>query len=68
VRALRQRGILAIGKGRKIRFVAHAQVDGESVHAALAAMAAILHRGHRDRSTGRCSSARASTSIGQGTT
>ena len=45
-RALGGHGIRTIGKGRKIRFVVHAQVDGESVQAALEAMAAVLHRGH----------------------
>jgi threonine aldolase len=67
VRALRQRGILALGKGRKIRFVTHAQVDDESVRAALGAMAAILHRDRQDRSTSRCSPARVSTTVERGT-
>lgn len=43
VRALGERGIRAIGRGRKVRFVTHAQVSEESVDAALEAMAAILH-------------------------
>jgi threonine aldolase len=42
VLALRQRNILAIGKGRKIRFVTHSQVDEASVGAALQALADIL--------------------------
>ncbi len=41
--ALGERGIRAIGRSGKVRFVAHAQVDEESVEAALDAMAAILH-------------------------
>jgi threonine aldolase len=44
VRALRDRGILAIGRGRKIRFVTHSQVGEESVQAALEAMARILQQ------------------------
>ncbi len=42
-RALGERGIRAIGRGGKVRFVVHAQVDEDSVDAALDAMAAILH-------------------------
>ena len=42
VRGLRARGILALGKGRRIRFVTHAQVDEASVEAAVAALAEIL--------------------------
>ncbi len=64
VRALGERGILTLGKGRKIRSVTHAHVDDESVRAAIEAMAAILHR---DRSASRCSSARASMATEGGT-
>lgn len=44
VRGLGERGVLALAKGRRIRFVTHSEVDDESVGAALEAMAAILHR------------------------
>jgi threonine aldolase len=44
VRGLGERGVLALAKGRRIRFVTHSEVDDASVHAALEAMAAILHR------------------------
>jgi threonine aldolase len=67
VRALRQRGILTIGKGRKIRFVAHAQVDDKSVHEAIEAMATILRQDHQDRSASRCSPARVSTTVERST-
>ena len=40
-RGLRERGVLANAKGRKIRFVTHAQVDETSVETAIAAMAEI---------------------------
>jgi hypothetical protein len=63
--SLGERGILTLGRSRKIRFATHAQVDDESVHEALEAMAAILHQ---ERSAGGCSSARASTTIERGTT
>jgi threonine aldolase len=36
--ALARRGVLALIKGRRIRFVTHAQVDEASVDAAIAAM------------------------------
>ena len=55
--------ILALGKGRKIRFVTHSQVDDQSVHEAIEAMAAILHQDHQDRSASRCSPARVSTTV-----
>ena len=42
VRALGERGVLALGRGRKVRFVTHAQVDESSVDAAIEALAAIL--------------------------
>jgi threonine aldolase len=48
-RALRLRRILVIGRERKIRFVTHAQVDEESVDAALQAMAAVLAQDGPDR-------------------
>ncbi|MBV9835825.1 MAG: low specificity L-threonine aldolase [Alphaproteobacteria bacterium] len=41
-RRLGERGVLAIGRGRKIRFVTHRQVDDVSVDAAIAAFADIL--------------------------
>lgn len=40
--ALRAQGVLVLGKGRKIRFVTHAQVDAAAVDAAIAAFAGIL--------------------------
>ena len=45
VRGLGERGVRALAKGRKIRFVTHAQVDDASVDAALAAFADVLPRG-----------------------
>jgi threonine aldolase len=39
---LRERGVLALGKGRRIRFVTHAQVDEASVDAAIGALAEIM--------------------------
>jgi threonine aldolase len=42
-RALEERGVRTISKGRKIRFVTHSQVDEASVDAALAALAHIKH-------------------------
>jgi len=42
LRALRERGVLALGHGSRIRFVTHAQVDESSVDAALAAFAEII--------------------------
>jgi threonine aldolase len=47
-RHLRERGVLALAKGRRIRFVTHAQVDDASVDAALGALAEILPM-RRDR-------------------
>lgn len=47
VRALREHGVLALGGGRKMRFVTHSQVGDESVDAALEALAAILKRDRR---------------------
>ncbi|HZB56767.1 MAG TPA: GntG family PLP-dependent aldolase [Reyranella sp.] len=47
-RALGERGVLALAKGRRIRFVTHAQVDEASVEAAVAALADILSM-HRTR-------------------
>ena len=44
-RGLRAHDVLALGRGRKIRFVVHSQVDEESVHAALQAMAVVLEQG-----------------------
>ncbi len=41
-RALRERGVLAIGRGRKIRFVTHSGVDEASVDAAVSAFAQIV--------------------------
>jgi threonine aldolase len=41
-RALGERGVLAIAKGRRIRFVTHAEVDEASVEAAVAALADVL--------------------------
>lgn len=41
-RALGERGVLALAKGRRIRFVTHAQVDEASVEAAVAALADVL--------------------------
>jgi threonine aldolase len=41
---LRDFGILTIGRGRKLRFVTHSQLDERSVDSALRAMAAILDR------------------------
>ena len=67
-RGLSERGIRAIGRGRKIRFVTHSQVDKESVQVAIEAMAAILHRGARDRSGGGRSVPRASMPVERGTT
>lgn len=40
--ALRAQGVLVLGKGRKIRFVTHAQVDVAAVDAAIAAFTGIL--------------------------
>ena len=40
-RALRQRGILALGRGRRIRFVTHSQVNEESVDLTIEAMTVI---------------------------
>jgi threonine aldolase len=48
-RALGERGVLALAKGRRIRFVTHAQVDEASVETAIAALADILSM-HRMRS------------------
>ena len=42
VRRLRERGVLANAKGRRIRFVTHAEVDEKSIDAAIAAMMEIL--------------------------
>jgi threonine aldolase len=47
-RALGERGVLALAKGRRIRFVTHAQVDEASVETAIAALADILSM-HRMR-------------------
>jgi threonine aldolase len=47
-RALGERGVLALAKGRRIRFVTHAQVDEASVETAIAALADILSM-HRKR-------------------
>jgi threonine aldolase len=44
VRGLRARGVLALGKGRRIRFVTHAQVDQASVDAAIGAFAEVRAR------------------------
>jgi threonine aldolase len=41
-RGLGERGVLALAKGRRIRFVTHAQVDEASVDAAIAALADVL--------------------------
>lgn len=41
-RALGERGVLALAKGRRIRFVTHAEVDETSVDAAIAALADVL--------------------------
>lgn len=41
-RGLRERGVLANSRGRKIRFVTHAQVDEVSVAAAIAAMSELV--------------------------
>jgi threonine aldolase len=41
-RALGERGVLALAKGRRIRFVTHAEVDDASVDAAVAALADVL--------------------------
>jgi len=41
-RALHERGVLALAKGRRIRFVTHAEVDEASVEAAVAALADVL--------------------------
>jgi threonine aldolase len=46
---LRERSVLANARGRRIRFVTHAQVDEASVDAAIDAMAAILSRQHDRR-------------------
>jgi threonine aldolase len=40
--ALRARGVLSIGKGTKIRFVTHSQVNEASVDAAVGSLAAII--------------------------
>jgi threonine aldolase len=48
VRGLRARGVLTLGKGRRIRFVTHAQVDQASVDAAIGAFAEI-RPGRTDR-------------------
>jgi len=53
-RALCERGIAVISKGRKIRFVTHAQVDEDSVDAAISAFAEIMEelpRGYAARNT-----------------
>ncbi|MGE0333644.1 MAG: low specificity L-threonine aldolase [Ramlibacter sp.] len=42
-RALEERGVLTISRGRKVRFVTHSQIDEASVDAALAALAHIKH-------------------------
>ncbi len=49
VQHLREHGVRALGRGRKVRLVTHAQVDGVSVEAAVAAFAAILGK---DRTCG----------------
>jgi threonine aldolase len=41
-RALGERGVLALAKGRRIRFVTHAEVDEASVEAAVAALGDVL--------------------------
>lgn len=41
-RALRERGVLAIGKGRKIRFVTHSGIDESAVDAAIGAFAQVV--------------------------
>ncbi len=41
-RALRERGVLAISRGSRVRFVTHAQVSEDSVDAAVNAMAEII--------------------------
>lgn len=41
-RALRERGVLAISRGSRVRFVTHAQVSEASVDAAVNAMAEII--------------------------
>jgi threonine aldolase len=41
-RGLGERGVLALAKGRRIRFVTHAEVDEASVDAAIAALADVL--------------------------
>jgi threonine aldolase len=42
VRALRERGVLALGRGNKVRFVTHSQVDEASVEAAVDAFSEIV--------------------------
>lgn len=48
VQGLRERRILALGRGTKIRFVTHARVDEASVDAAVDALADILTQSRRE--------------------
>jgi len=45
-RALRERGVLALSKGTKIRFVTHSQVDEKSVDAAINALGEVIGSHH----------------------
>lgn len=49
LRALRERGVLALGHGPRIRFVTHAQVDEDSVDAAVGAFAEFIATFHEPR-------------------
>ena len=51
-RGLRERGVLALSKGRRIRFVTHAQVDDASVDAAIGAFAEVRPRRTDSRAHG----------------
>lgn len=48
-RGLGERGVLALAKGRRIRFVTHAEVDEASVDTAIAALADVLAKGSKRR-------------------